>query len=127
MATEQHDRAYLQARLQEEIARASRHQTRFALILFEQTPSGDGLAIGQKMEYGLQALSSALRGCDVVGQVFEDTVAVLLIDTTRRQVGDALLRMRARLARHAGTWHITEYHFPEHAAALEVLPLLTAA
>ncbi len=127
MATERHARAYLQARLREEIARASRHQTRFALIVFEETPSADGLPIGQKMEYGLQALSSAVRDCDIVGQVFEDTVAVLLIDTTRVDAHDALLRMRDRLSRHAGTWHVTEYHFPEHAAALETLPLLTAA
>src|SRR5260221_7948495 len=107
MGTERHDRAYLQARLREEIARARRHQTRFALIVFEETPSADGLAVGQKMQFGMQALASAVRDCDIVGQVFEDTLAVLLIETTRQDAHDALLRILDRLSRRAGTWHVT--------------------
>lgn len=122
-----HDRAYLQARLREEISRAVRHGSQFSLVIFEEAPSGDGLHLRQKMEYGLQVLSSSVREGDVVARVYDDTMAVLLIETTTRDVQDALIRMRGRIARYAGTWHIAVYNYPEHASYIESLPLLTAA
>lgn len=125
--SESHDRAYLQARLREEIARAVRHGSRFSLVIFEEAPSGDGLHLGQKMEYGLQVLNGSVRDSDVVARVYDDTMAVLLIETTARDVHDALIRMRGRIARYAGTWHIVIYNYPEHAMYIEALPLLTAA
>lgn len=117
----------MQARIREEIARAKRHNHPFALLVFQLLPSSDGILARKKMEAGLQALNASIRDYDVVGRAFDDTIAVLLIETDARGAHDALLRIRNRLARAAGNWQVTTYTFPAHEALIEQLPLLTAA
>ena len=124
---EAHDRAYMQARLHEEIARGRRYGCRFALLLFEALPSADGLHMRQKVEYALAAITTTVRPSDVVARVFEDAVMVLLVETDPRGARDALIRIRSRVARQAGNWQVTTYTYPEHEQAIEMLPVLAAA
>jgi GGDEF domain-containing protein len=124
---ETHDRAYMQARLHEEIARARRYSRRFAILLFEAVPSVDGLPVRRKVEYALTAINATVRPSDVVARVFEDTVMVLLVEADARGARDALIRIRNRVARQAGNWQVTTYTFPEHEQAIEELPVLAAA
>jgi len=125
--TETHDRAYIQSRLREEIARARRYDRRFALLLFEAVPSTDGIPIRRKVDYALEAIRATIRPSDVVARVFEDTVLVLLVETDARGARDALMRIRNRVARQAGNWQVTTFLFPEHAENIEGLPALSAA
>ena len=117
----------MQARVREEIARAKRHNHPFSLLVFELLPASDGIPTRKKMETGLQALNASVRDYDVVGRAFDDTIVVLLIETDAQGARDALLRIRNRLARAAGTWQVTTYNYPQHEAAIEALPVLTAA
>jgi GGDEF domain-containing protein len=121
-----HDRSYMQDRLREEIARAKRYGTPFAVIVFEATAS-DGAPLRTRLERALQAIVPVVRPSDVVALVFEDTIAVLLVQTSAASAKDALLRMRDRVAQVSGSWSVTAYTYPRHEAAIEALPLLTAA
>lgn len=124
---EVHDRAYMRERVRQELARARRHKHPFAVLLFELLPSPDGLLPRRKMEAGLQILSASIRAEDCVGKAFEDTIAVLLIETDALGAKDTLMRLRNRLMRIAGSWQVTAYTFPIHEQAIEQLPLLAAA
>lgn len=125
--TESHDRAYMQSRLREELARAQRYERRFALLLFEAIPSSDGMPIRKKMEIALDAIRATIRPSDVVARCFDDTVLVLLVEADARSAHDALLRIRNRVARQAGNWQVTTLTFPEHAEEIAALPVLAAA
>jgi len=125
--SEAHDRPYMQSRLREEIARSKRHGRQFGVLVFEELPSADGLRLRQKLEYGLKALSATARNYDIVGRAYEDTIAVLLIETDARGMRDALFRFRSCMSRQAGTWKVIAYHYPEDAETIEALPLLSAA
>lgn len=122
-----HDRAYMQTHLREEIARARRYGHQFGLLIFEAIPSSDGIPLHGKIAAGLEALQSAARACDVAARVYDDAIALLLVETDAHGARDALFRMRNMLARTAGAWRVTLYHFPEHSRSIEALPLLTAA
>ncbi len=122
-----HDRLYLQSRLREELARAKRFGHEFALLVFEMVPSSDGLLPHKKLDYGLQVLNHCVRACDTAAYVYDDTLAALLVETDAWGAKDALQRVRNLLQRHAGTWQVTVYHFPEHEEAIGALPLLSAA
>jgi len=122
-----HDRAYMRARVHEELARARRYQHPFAVIVFELLPSVDGLLPHRKMDAGLQILNASIREEDCVGKAFDDTIVVLLIETDARGAKDALMRLRNRLVRIAGSWQVTAYTFPMHEQSIEQLALLTAA
>jgi hypothetical protein len=124
---ERHGREYIQARIREEIGRATRFGHPFALLIFEEIPAADGIAQRKKMEYGLAALAGVARTCDAIARAFDDTIVVLLVETDARGAKDALMHMRERLARGAGSWQVTVYDFPKHQAEIERLPLLTAA
>ena len=122
-----HDRAYMRARVNEELARARRHKRPFAVLVFELLPSSDGLLPHRKMDAGLQILNASVRDEDSVGKAFDDTIVVLLIETDALGTKDTLMRLRNRLTRIAGSWQVTAYTFPTHEQAIEQLPLLTAA
>jgi len=125
-ASQTHKRAYMQSRLREEIARARRYGTPFAIAVFE-TVASDGLPLRKKMEYALSMIAGAVRTSDVVALAFEDTIVVLLVQTDATAVKDALLRVRNSVSRQAGGWQMTTYVFPRDEAAIEALPLFTAA
>ena len=122
-----HDRAYMRARVHEELARARRHGRPFAVLIFELLPSSDGLLPHRKMTAGLEALNRLVRDTDAVGRAFDDTIVVLLVEADARGVRDTLIRLRNRLAQVAGSWQVTAYLFPQHEEAIEQLTLLTAA
>ena len=121
-----HTREYLQGRLSEELARAKRYGTPFALVTFEATESA-GVSIRRKMKYALDEIAHTLRASDVVSLAFEDTIVVLLVQTTLSDATAALFRMRDRVARENGGWNVATYAFPRDREAIELLPLLTAA
>ena len=125
--SEAHDRSYMQSRLREEIARAKRHGRQFGVLVFEEVPSADGLRMREKLAYGLKAISATARDYDIVGRAYEDTIAVLLIETDARGMHDALFRFRSCISRQAGSWKVIAYHYPEDAETIETLPLLSAA
>lgn len=122
-----HDRAYLQARLREELERARRHGSPFALLVFEAVPSNDGIPLGKRVRAALEAVAPQLRGSDVVARVFEDTIAALLVETDERGAADALLRLRSRVMVHAGRWHATLLTYPRQGADIEQSALLNVA
>jgi hypothetical protein len=119
-------RARLQARLREEVARASRYDGRFALLVFEATAAGD-VALVRKTSVAIDIFNRSVRSFDLVAQVFDDTIAVLLVSTEAVEARAALLRMRDRIALAAPGWHTTMLLYPRDAAAIAALPLMTAA
>jgi len=122
-----HGRDYIQARIREEIARSARFGHPFSLLIFEEVPSADGILPHKKIELGIAALAGVVRKSDVIAHAFDDTIVVLLVETDVAGAKDALMHMRERLARYAGSWQVTVYDFPAHQAEIETLPLLTAA
>ena len=122
-----HDRAYMRGRVRQELARARRYQRTFTVLVFELLPSSDGLLPHRKMDAGLQVLNASVREEDCVGKAFDATIVVLLVETGASGAKDALMRLRHRLTRIAGSWQVTAYIFPVHEEAIEQLPLLTAA
>lgn len=125
-ASEAHDRHYLQARVAEESARADRHGTPFALVTLEAVPSADGQPVRRRLDAAIARLEPRLRPSDVIGKAFDDTVAILLVQTDRRGAHDALVRLRSAL-QGSGTWEIATYVYPEDAATIAATPLITAA
>jgi len=122
-----HDRPYLQARVREELERGRRHGNPFALLTFEAAPSNDGLPMGKRVRAALDAIAPQLRGSDVLARVFEDTIAVLLVETDEPGARDALLRLRSRVMLHAGRWHATMLTYPAHTGEIERSTLLNVA
>ena len=122
-----HDRSYMQARLREEIARCRRFGGKFTLLMVEEMPSTDGLTIRRKLIEGLRVLQRITRSCDVVAHIFDDTIAVLLVETDSAHAKAALLRIQNYLARWAGVWAVSSYSFPEQEADIVGLSLLQAA
>lgn len=127
MPSEKHDRAYFQSRLREELDRARRYERQFSLLIFEVVPATDGIPIRKKVEFALEAVASQLRASDVVAGVFDDTIAVLLVETDEPGAHDALFRIRNRLTTHAGRWQVTIFCFPRDRADIENSALLLAA
>jgi hypothetical protein len=127
VSSEKHDRAYFQSRLREELDRARRYDRTFSLLVFEAVPATDGIPIGKKVEFALDAVASQLRASDVVARVFDDTIVALLVETDDTGAHDALFRIRNRLVARAGRWQVTMYFFPRDRAEIENSVLLTAA
>jgi hypothetical protein len=122
---EHHTRAYIQSRLLEEIARARRYKISFTVVTFEAAP-GDGLPLYQKMKSGLGAIEGTVRSEDVVALAFDDTIVALLIQADKMRANDALQRIRNQVAKHAGSWRITAYVYPDQADAIFELPVTAA-
>jgi hypothetical protein len=127
MASETHDRTYLQSRLREELDRARRYERGFSLLIFEAVPATDGIPIGRKVDHALEAISPQLRTSDVLCRVFDDTLVALLVETDEHGAHDALFRIRNRLVTQAGRWRMTIYCFPRDRAEIENSPFLSAA
>ncbi len=125
--SETHDRRYLQYRLHEELDRGKRYGREFSLLVFEMVPSSDALPPRRKMRLALQAIAATVRPSDVIAEAYEDTVAVLLVETGARGAKDALMRIRNRIVGSAGTWQVSLYYFPQQGEMIAALPLLTAA
>jgi len=123
---EAHDRAYLQSRIREELARATRHGREFALITLEAKPASDGVPVRQRIEHALALLEPRLRPSDVVSRAYEDTIVLLLVETGASGARDALVRIRAKL-QGLGMWAITLLAFPDDASRIAELQLLSAA
>ena len=116
----------MQSRLQEEIARAKRYNSPFTLLQFEAIRP-DGLPMHKKMKYAMDVVLASVRTSDVVALAFEDTIVALLVQTDFACAKDALHRIRNRFAPQGGTWRLSVYVFPDDAALIEALPVLTAA
>lgn len=127
MASEKHDRSYFQSRLREELERARRYDRQFSLLIVESVRATDGIPLRKKLEFALDAVASQVRASDVVGRMFEDTIAVLLVETDEHGAHDALFRIRNKLATQAGRWQVTTLCFPRDRADIENSALLSAA
>jgi hypothetical protein len=125
--SEKHDRTYLQSRLREELDRARRYERQFSMLVFEAVPATDGIPLRKKVEFALDAVASQMRASDVVAGVFDDTIAVLLVETDEHGAHDALFRIRNKLTARAGRWQVTIYCFPRDRADIENSALLRAA
>jgi GGDEF domain-containing protein len=123
---EHHDRAYLQSRVREELARSRRYGREFALITLEARPSTDSVPIRKRLEQAMEVLEPRLRPSDVVGRAFEDTIVLLLVETGPQGAHDVLIRIRSKLL-GMGVWELTVLTFPADDGRFEELPLLMAA
>jgi hypothetical protein len=121
------DRVHLGIRMHEELDRARRYQRLFSVLMFEEVPASDGLPIHTKMARALAAMFAVVRISDLVGQPYDDTLVVVLVETDRRGAHDALFRIRTRIADRAGTWRVTTLIFPEDSDAIEGAEFLRAA
>jgi hypothetical protein len=123
-----HDRPYLQSRIREEIARYARYSHPFAVLVFEAQP-GDATPIRRKLDLLSAGLATKLRPSDIIARAFEDTIVVLLVETDATGAHDALFRLRNMLAAAGGgaAWWVTSYAYPDDAATMTALPLMTAA
>jgi GGDEF domain-containing protein len=128
MTTPNHDRRYLQDRLAEEVDRYARHQHPFALFVFEAQPIADGISVRHRLNEAIESMRPQLRPSDVIARVFEDAIAVLLVETDANGAKHALLRLRGRLATLGSlAWRIETYAYPRDAESIAALPLATAA
>jgi GGDEF domain-containing protein len=127
MPLEGHDRAYMQARIREEIARCRRFGGAFTLIVVEELAGSDGFSLRRKLVEGLRVVEGAVREADVVARVFDDAIALLLIQTDTAGARDVLPRIRDRLARATGGWTFRVYSYPKDEDMILALPLLHAA
>lgn len=119
------DRAYLQQRVREEIQRSVRYKREFALLICEAAP--DGIPMRRKVAFGVRAIEHAIRTSDIMARIYDDVIAVLLIETGAAGLDDALFRIRQKLTVEAGTWRFSGYAFPGDEAAIRSLTFLTAA
>jgi hypothetical protein len=120
------DRAYLQQRIHEEVERSLRYKREFSLLFCESSPN-DGVPLRRKIGLGVRAIEHVVRTSDIIALVYEDIIAVLLIETGAAGLGDALFRIRQRLNVDAGAWRFSGYSFPGDEAAIRALPVLNAA
>lgn len=118
MPTSPHNRAYMKARLDEEIDRATRYGRAFTLVTIEVAPSADGLPVRARAERALEAMAVTLRPSDVLARMHDDVLCALLVEADRRAAHDALIRIRERLARIGGIWQVESYVFPDDADAI---------
>lgn len=118
MPTSPHNRAYMKARLDEEIDRASRYGRAFTLITIEVGPSADGRLIRARADRAVETMSATLRPSDVLARMHDDVVWALLVEANRSGGRDTVFRIRERLARIGGIWRVTSYVFPDDAAAI---------
>ncbi len=121
------ERAYFQRRLREEIARCRRYHDVFSLVTIQDVPSAGRTPSRRTTAIASRLLERRLRTSDVVGPVFEDVIAVLLVGTGANALRDAEQRIRAALAGIGGTWKLRTYAFPDHAGEIEHLDLILAA
>ncbi len=128
MTSAYHDRRHLQDRIREEIDRAARYGHPFAIFVFEAQPIADGVTVRHRVNEAIESIRPQLRPSDVIARVFEDAIAVLLVETDAWGAKHALLRLRGRLATLGSrAWRIEMYVYPKDAQAIESLPLSTAA
>ena len=127
MPPETYDREQFNRRLREELARSARYGHEFCLAVLEAHGGTNGMSLLEKMRNGEAILTKALRTSDIIGRVFEDTLAAVLVETDHAGATDAMHRIAARLANRTGPWHITLHFFPAGAAEIESQPFLSAA
>jgi GGDEF domain-containing protein len=128
MSATNHDRRYLQDRIGEEIDRHSRHGHPFALFVFEAQTVADGVSVRHRINEAIEAIRPQLRPSDVIARVFEDALAVMLVETDAEGAKHALLRLRGRLATLGSlAWRIETYNYPHDSETIATLPLSTAA
>jgi GGDEF domain-containing protein len=113
-----HDRAYFRSRLSEEMLRAARHARPFTVLWFEALPSSGGHPLAAKVDGAIALLAARVRSSDVLARIYDDTLAVLLIEAAGESARDALQRLRGALATHAG-WRASVYAYPGDARAME--------
>ncbi len=122
------DLTQLRVRIREELDRARRYGHPLGVLVCEALPGSDGLPIRVKAARAIEAVRSAIRTSDVVARPYEDMLVVVLVETGRAGVHDALFRIRERITAAAvGVWHITTLCFPEDAAAIDEMGFLAAA
>ena len=78
------------------------------------------------MSVALEVLRRSLREYDFAYKVFEDTLAVVLLETDYAGARSALQRLSQRLAVHSGRWEAHVYPYPERAEEICQLPALLA-
>jgi GGDEF domain-containing protein len=128
MTTSNHDRRYLQDRIGEEIARHARYGHPFALFVFEAQPIADGVSVRHRVNEAIESMRPQLRPSDVIARVFEDAIAVLLVETDADGAKHTLLRLRGRLATLGSlSWRVDTYVYPRDDETIAALPLSTAA
>jgi GGDEF domain-containing protein len=127
MPAEIYDREHFKKRLREELARSTRYSHEFCLAVLEAHGGTNGVRLQQKMTLGMDILSRSLRTSDIAGEVYDDTLAAILVETDNKGATDAMHRLAARLANRTGPWHITLYFFPAGVADIEGQPFLSAA
>jgi hypothetical protein len=120
------DRPAMQTRVYEELLRSRRYSHEFGLILCEEIPSSTGVALRQRLADAARAIQHTVRATDGVAQVFEDALAVLLVETPSAGVEDALFRIRQQVSVYAGAWRFTAYRYPDDEAAIRSLPFMRA-
>jgi GGDEF domain-containing protein len=127
MTAEIYDREHFKKRLREELARSTRYGHEFCLAVLEAHGGQNGIRLQKKMEVGMDIIARSLRTSDIAGEVYDDTLAAVLVETDHQGATDAMHRLAARLSNRTGPWHITLYFFPAGAAEIEAQPFLSAA
>jgi hypothetical protein len=120
------ERPQFQARLRQEMARSRRSGRPFVVVVLEAQRGADSQPLRHRLAVGLEIARACLREYDLAYQVFEDTLASVLLDTDEVGARSALQRLRNRLAIRAGAWRVQVYAFPEHEEEIQELPALVA-
>jgi hypothetical protein len=127
MPAQTYDRVHFQKRIREELARSKRNAREFCLLFFEAHPGTHALPLTRRMSAALELIERTLRTSDVACEVFEDTIAALLVETGVPGTHDLMVRLGARLQVTAGPSDVSALYYPQHSEAIEGHPVLHAA
>ncbi len=122
------DRAYLEARLVEEMERGWRYARSFTLLIFKPIV-GSQLWREERLYRGLGIVAPLVRASDVVATVDNQTFAVLLVESDALCAQVAIGRIELALSRQPEEpgWEMTTLIYPADSSRIEALPFYVAA
>ena len=118
------ERAYLEARLIEEMERGWRYGRSFTLLRFCKEPES-GSPAPERLVPVLTVLAPLVRATDVIAVADDSTIVVLLVESDGHGAEVAIRRFQAGLARlpkWEPEWELTALQYPADSPQIESLP-----
>jgi hypothetical protein len=122
------ERAYLEARLLEEMERGWRYGRSFTLLIFRKAVVA-GLPSQERLNRVLGILAPLIRASDILVSVDDSTIVGLLVEADASKAGVAIRRIDAvmsRLPKWERQWDMTVLGYPADSPQIEALPFFEA-
>ena len=108
---------YFSRRVQEEIARSKRGNTRFGIVVLTSVPADAELPEIACVR-NLPTILAGVRETDCVSRIGRDTIAILLTDADGDGARSASLRLFERIGGDASRWSVRVLEWPDHESIL---------